>query len=368
MGHKPIWITMDSMQPHEIKKAIQAVYKHSQDGQLKLNMTVLMSLDEKKSNYNARGAEIEPKQIPDELTSDSWDGPYHWRKFKGSEDDVVCFVQRMITEKKTDYNILMPYEAITRARRKLYILTGSQEQTLSKLVRKGRTELGALAKKVDEKDSVDHVLEALNAATKAGVLRKAIINNDELKIVESYKIFDVKQKSGESINIRQLKSEVQGNDLLLFEGPIINESASSCGYADFTPVTPVKYFDSPRLTASIIKIELSMTWRCSVKVLFCKGRIWIQLCRPNGNDASNHSNSEASIIAEEDRKKLNAAPYQEEQRSRVLTIEDDIVRKSQPGDFLRFRKNVGGGGGRTCLHVNKFEVIINYKQLKILNC
>ena len=80
------------------------------------------------------------------------------------------------------------------------------------------------------------------------------------------------------------------------------------------------------------------------------------------NFASNQPNSEASVIVE-DITKLDAAPHQEEQYSRVLTINDDIVRISQPGDFLRFMKNVGGGGGHK-LHVRKFRVIIQLQETK----
>ena len=59
----------------------------------------------------------------------------------------------------------------------------------------------------------------------------------------------------------------------------------------------------------------------------------------------------------EDLNIFDLAPHREESVSKVLTSNESILNKILPGDYIRFMKNVGGGGGHR-LHVKDFCAII----------
>ena len=89
-------------------------------------MTVLV--DDQPLSYDKSWVnhELRYKGLGVALKSDLWNGPYNWRTFRGSEDDVVCYIRldyydHIQSEKK----YLLSFEAISRARRKLYILENS---------------------------------------------------------------------------------------------------------------------------------------------------------------------------------------------------------------------------------------------------
>lgn len=65
---------------------------------------------------------------------------------------------------------------------------------------------------------------------------------------------------------------------------------------------------------------------------------------------------ESEMIAE-DLNLFDIAPHDEENCLKVLTSQDHILKNALPGDYIRFMKNVGGGGGHR-LHVNEFRALI----------
>ena len=73
--------------------------------------------------------------------------------------------------------------------------------------------------------------------------------------------------------------------------------------------------------------------------------------------------SEPQIVTE-DKNIFDIAPHEEQKAVKILTSNDDIVSNAQSGDYFRFMKNVGGGGGHR-LVVTEFNVIMQinaYKQ------
>ena len=108
-----------------------------------------------------------------------------------------------------------------------------------------------------------------------------------------------------------------------------------------------------------------------------KGRIWIQLWRPISSDneeglyntdgsksfslkkllKGNFSKPEVVKMIAEDLNIFDLAPHREQSVSKVLTSNESILNKVLPGDYIRFMKNVGGGGGHH-LYVKDFCVII----------
>ena len=62
-------------------------------------------------------------------------------------------------------------------------------------------------------------------------------------------------------------------------------------------------------------------------------------------------------IITEDQNIFDVAPHEEQKAVKILTRNDDIVSNAQRGDYFRFMKNVGGGGGHR-LVVTEFNVVM----------
>ena len=143
------------------------------------------------------------------------------------------------------------------------------------------------------------------------------------------------------------QKDEHGKDEMVFEGPAIQDYGLVRGdyglsRGDFWPE---KYFDSPPLTAFVAKFELKMTWYDERYDEKRNSKIWVQLCRPSSSYTSNHANFLASEIIKEDEDIFDVAPHKREHATKEQTINDNIVKMAQPGDFFRFMKNIGGGGG-----------------------
>ena len=66
--------------------------------------------------------------------------------------------------------------------------------------------------------------------------------------------------------------------------------------------------------------------------------------------------SEPQIVAEA-KDIFEVAPHDETETMKILTTKDNIISSAQAGDYFRFMKNVGGGGGHG-LFVKKFNVVM----------
>ena len=98
--HIPVWIRIQDMDDSKILKALELIYIDSKAQEEDLKVTIL----------------IDDPLYLSSLQSSKWKGPYDMGLFTGCEDDVVCLV---LTDR-----ILM--EALTRARKKLYIISTSE--------------------------------------------------------------------------------------------------------------------------------------------------------------------------------------------------------------------------------------------------
>ena len=70
--------------------------------------------------------------------------------------------------------------------------------------------------------------------------------------------------------------------------------------------------------------------------------------------------SKPQIIIE-DKNIFDVAPHEEQKAVKILTRNEDIVSNAQSGDYFRFMKNVGGGGGHR-LVVTEFNVVMRISQ------
>ena len=104
---------------------------------------------------------------------------------------------------------------------------------------------------------------------------------------------------------------------------------------------PEIYFDGPKLKKRVKEIKMSLTWK-DQGWGNRKGEVWVQLMR--GDD-----------IVAECRDTFGIAKHKEE-FARAHISNHQIVQMAQPGDFFRFMRNVGGGGGHQ-LVVKDFEVV-----------
>ena len=118
---------------------------------------------------------------------------------------------------------------------------------------------------------------------------------------------------------------------------------------------PEPYFDGPRLTSTVKKLTMSLTWK-DQGWGNRKGEIFVQLRRPAAKSpASGASNTDGEMIAEK-RRLFGIAKHKREEAKAKIAPDDPIVALAKPGDFYRFMRNAGGGGGHS-LQVENFRVV-----------
>ena len=108
--------------------------------------------------------------------------------------------------------------------------------------------------------------------------------------------------------------------------------------------TPEHYFDGPRLTGSVKKLSISLKWK-DQGWGNRKGDIFLTLVR------------DKEVVAEK-YNPLGLAPHKEEEAKTEL-INDPIVTEVREGDYYKFSKNPGGGGGHQ-LTVKNYRVVVHY--------
>lgn len=80
------------------------------------------------------------------------------------------------------------------------------------------------------------------------------------------------------------------------------------------------------------------------------------MIRPNLTKVDWPGCSKEEIISE-DLDIFDLAPHHEKRVLKVLSVQEGVLKNALPGDYIRFMKNVGGGGGHR-LVVKDFKVII----------
>ena len=113
---------------------------------------------------------------------------------------------------------------------------------------------------------------------------------------------------------------------------------------------PELYFDGPPLADSVKKLTMSLSW-VDQGWGNRKGEIFLKLMRPKQGAASN----KREVIAEK-RGIFGVAKHEREEVTTELTDSEPVVALAQPGDFYRFMRNAGGGGGHK-LTVKDFRVV-----------
>ena len=109
---------------------------------------------------------------------------------------------------------------------------------------------------------------------------------------------------------------------------------------------PELYFDAPTLNNTIKKLSLSVIWN-DQGWGNRKGELFLKLMRPV-------SNGEPMEVAEH-RRLFGIAEHFETKPS-VVIANHPVVTQARPGDFYRFMRYVGGGGGHS-LTVKKFRAV-----------
>lgn len=110
---------------------------------------------------------------------------------------------------------------------------------------------------------------------------------------------------------------------------------------------PELYFKGPPLTGAVRKLTISLTWR-DQGWGNAKGDVFLTLM---GRRALR---SKEVVI-----KYLGIAPHVEETKCTVLT-DDPIVTEAIEGDWYKFTRNAGGGGGHQLI-VKNYKVIVEYR-------
>ena len=127
----------------------------------------------------------------------------------------------------------------------------------------------------------------------------------------------------------------------LWKGPDFDISGSSVGHS-----VPQLYFDGPILPSTVKDLQLSVTWRDQGSGNR-KGEIYMTLMRPVAN-------AEPTQIAEHP-SLFGFAEHHKTEAYKMIYADHPVVAEAKAGDFYRFMRNAGGGGGHE-LKVKNFQV------------
>ncbi|KAJ7380039.1 hypothetical protein OS493_010746 [Desmophyllum pertusum] len=112
------------------------------------------------------------------------------------------------------------------------------------------------------------------------------------------------------------------------------------------PWEPELYFDGPLLPSTVQELNMDVVWQDQGHGNR-KGELYMILMRPAVE-------GEPVQIAEY-RRLFGIAEHYEEQANKVIPADHPVVAEAKPGDFYRFMRNAGGGGGHE-LTVKNFRV------------
>ena len=122
------------------------------------------------------------------------------------------------------------------------------------------------------------------------------------------------------------------------------------------------YFDGPVLSGSVKKLAMSVRWK-DQGYGNKKGEIFVKLMRPKAgcSDPTPPSTSrpleDEQIIEIAERRQLFGIAEHYWKREHTVICDHPVVSKARPGDFYRFMRYVGGGGGHE-LKVRNFRVVV----------
>ena len=120
---------------------------------------------------------------------------------------------------------------------------------------------------------------------------------------------------------------------------------------------PELYFEGPVFTAKIKKVSLSIQWK-DQGWGNRKGEIFIKLVRKEQKaQPASGPQTQVTEVAEK-RQVFGIAEHELIVAKVTLGAGEPVVSESQPGDFYRFMRNVGGGGVHQ-LFVNNFKAIVS---------
>ena len=122
------------------------------------------------------------------------------------------------------------------------------------------------------------------------------------------------------------------------------------------------YFDGPVLSSSVKKLAMSVLWK-DQGYGNKKGEIFVKLMRPEAGRS--HPTPPSTLRALEDeqiteiaeRRQLFGIAEHYWKRKHSVICDHPVVSKARPGDFYRFMRYVGGGGGHE-LTVRNFRVVV----------
>lgn len=119
------------------------------------------------------------------------------------------------------------------------------------------------------------------------------------------------------------------------------------------------YFDGPVLSGFVKDLAMSVLWKdqgWGNK----KGEIFVKLMRPEAGCSPTPPSIltplEDELIGIAERRQLFGIAEHYWKHEHTLICDHPVVSKARPGDFYRFMRYVGGGGGHE-LRVKKFRVV-----------
>ena len=109
---------------------------------------------------------------------------------------------------------------------------------------------------------------------------------------------------------------------------------------------PELYFDGPTLPSMVKELQLSVVWQ-DQGWGNRKGELFLMLMRPVRNGEPVEKAKYRSLFG--------IAEHYEKEARKVIAADHPVVAEAKAGDFYRFMRNAGGGGGHK-LKVRNFRV------------
>ena len=143
---------------------------------------------------------------------------------------------------------------------------------------------------------------------------------------------------------------------LVMRGKDFSRVGTGTGWGDVEA-----YFDGPLFCASVNRLTVSVAAWKDQGWGNRKGELFVRLMRRSEEVASDASAPQHDEIIAERRDFFGLAEHKETSAMIVLGRSENVVKLARPGDWYRFMRRVGGGGGHR-LHVTGFKAIATIQE------
>lgn len=175
----------------------------------------------------------------------------------------------------------------------------------------------------------------------------------DLVVLEIAKFLGPEETTKLSMTCRRLYDTLP--KFLVMKGKDFSIDGTGTGYGDVE-----LYFNGPLLQLPVKSLTVSVVgWR-DQGWGNRKGELFVKLMRRSDVAVSGASGTgKESVVVAERRELFGLAEHRETSATVDLNEREGVVSQARPGDWYRFMRRGGGGGGHR-LHVRGFRAVVSY--------